>query len=71
MRGDSGSACTFRFCPNCGGTVSYYSEGMPDLTAIPIGTFADPAFPSPQYSVYEQRAHAWVTIVGDGIERFD
>ena len=71
LRGENDSICTFRFCPDCGGTVSYHNQGMPDLTAIPVGTFADPSFPSPQYSIYEQRAHAWVTIVGEGIEHFD
>ncbi|WP_420605738.1 GFA family protein [Novosphingopyxis sp.] len=70
-RGDNGSVCTFRFCPNCGGTISYQHEEMPDLTAVPIGAFADPSFLPPQYSVYEQRAHAWVSIVGEGIEHYD
>ena len=70
-RGDNGSVCTFRFCPNCGGTISYHHEEMPDLTAVPIGAFADPSFLPPQYSVYEQRAHAWVSIVGEGIEHYD
>jgi hypothetical protein len=30
-----------------------------------VGTFADPHFPSPHYSVYEDRKHAWLTISGD------
>ena len=70
-RGENGSACTFRFCPSCGGTVIYEHEEMPDLTAVPIGAFADPGFIPPQYSVYEERAHVWVAIVGEGIEHFD
>lgn len=70
-RGDNGSDCTFRFCPNCGGTVSYHHDKMPDLTAVPVAGFADPSFMPPQYSVYEERAHSWVSIVGEGIEHFD
>lgn len=70
-RGKNGSVCTFRFCPSCGGTVSYKHEEMPDLTAVPVGAFADPAFLPPQYSVYEERAHRWVAIVGKDIEHFD
>jgi hypothetical protein len=70
-RGDSGSLATFRFCPSCGGTIAYVTEGMPGLTAIPVGTFAEPDFPPPIYSVYEGRRHAWVAISGDGIEHFD
>jgi len=68
--GDSGGKATFRFCPTCGSTVAYKAEGLPGLTAIAIGAFADPGFPPPDYSVYESRKHAWVEIVGEGIERF-
>ena len=42
-----------------------------ELIAIPIGTFADPAFLQPDYSVYEARKYSWVAIVGDDIERHD
>ena len=38
------------------------------LTATVTG---DPAFPQPQYSVWEQRKHEWVAIVGDAVEHFD
>jgi hypothetical protein len=69
--GDSGSLATFRFCPDCGCTVAYVAEGLPGLTAIPVGAFADPEFPPPQYSVYEERKHAWVAITGADIEHFD
>ncbi|HVJ00032.1 MAG TPA: GFA family protein [Sphingomonas sp.] len=67
---ESGNRATFLFCPVCGGTIAYASEGVPGLTAIPLGTFADPDFPPPDYSVYEGRKHAWVAIVGDGIEHW-
>lgn len=69
--GDSGALATFRFCPRCGATVAYVSEGMPGLTAIPVGAFADPDFPPPTYSVYEERKHAWVALIGGGIEHWD
>lgn len=69
--GDSGNRATFRFCPRCGGTIAYTSEGLPGLIAIPVGTFADPAFPPPDYSVFELRKHAWVAVIGDAIEHFD
>jgi hypothetical protein len=67
--GDSGSLATFRFCPRCSATIAYVSEGMPGVTAVPIGAFADPTFPAPSYSVYENRKHSWVAILGDDIER--
>lgn len=66
--GDSGVPATFRFCPVCGATISYVHAGMPGLTAVPVGAFADPAFPPPEYSVYEERKHAWVAVVGEGID---
>lgn len=69
--GENGSSAIFRFCPSCGGTVAYVHDGMPGLTAIPLGAFADPSFPPPSYSVYEGRKHSWVTISSEGIEHFD
>lgn len=62
--GDEGSRTTFRFCPECGSTVFYTSEGLGSI-AIPVGAFADPAFPSPTFSVYEERMHSWVAVPPD------
>jgi hypothetical protein len=45
-------------------------DRMPGVTAIPIGTFADPDFSPPEYSVYEERMHKWIAILGDDIEHF-
>ena len=69
--GDEGATATFRFCPGCGSTVSYVNESMPGLVAVPVGTFADPSFPAPTISVYEGRQHAWVAVLGDGVERWE
>ncbi len=66
--GDSGFVGVFHFCPNCGATVFYKAGPFPDLTAVAIGAFNDPAFPSPSVSIYENRKHQWVEIVGEGIE---
>lgn len=55
----------FNFCPQCGSTVFYSSGDSEDLIAIPVGAFADPAFPPPQVSVWEQRKHGWVTVPGE------
>ena len=69
--GDSGPPASFRFCPICGSTVGYQAEGLPGLTAIAVGAFADPAFPPPVYSVYEGRKHGWVSIIGEGIDHLE
>jgi hypothetical protein len=63
--GDEGGRGTFHFCPACGATVYYQIEGLPDVTVIPVGAFADPTFPEPRVSVYEARRHAWVSIPAD------
>ncbi len=58
--GDEGSKVTFHFCPQCGATVYYEPEGLEEFLAIPVGAFADPDFPAPTVSVYEERKHQWV-----------
>lgn len=65
---DSGNVAVFHFCPNCGSTVYYHGAAQPDLIAVPVGAFADSRFPPPVYSVYEERKHAWLDIIGDDIE---
>jgi hypothetical protein len=62
---DSGHRATYQFC---GSTVAYVIEGWPGVTAIPLGAFADPEFPQPTFSVYEQRKHAWVKILGERVD---
>lgn len=58
--GDEGPGARFHFCPRCGATVYYEPLSLPDFVAIPVGAFADPAFPAPTVSVYEERMHGWV-----------
>ena len=67
--GDGGNVATFLFCPDCGATIAYRIDAMEGLVAIPLGAFADPAFPPPSVSNYENRKHPWVAILGDAIER--
>jgi hypothetical protein len=50
------------FCPACGATVYFTAEGSDDLIAVPVGAFADPAFPAPTISVYEDRKHHWLQL---------
>lgn len=58
--GDEGGGATFHFCPQCGATVYYLLADLPDYFGIPVGAFADPSFPAPQISIYEERMHSWV-----------
>ncbi|WP_176300489.1 GFA family protein [Burkholderia vietnamiensis] len=68
--GDSGSKSTFHFCHTCGATVYYTNEEREDSIIIPVGAFADPTFPAPNFSVYEERMHSWVEMP-PGIEHMD
>jgi len=68
--GDEGGVARFHFCPECGATVFYLLDAMPDVVGIPVGAFADPDFPSPAVSVYEGRMHRWVGLPRD-IEHID
>jgi hypothetical protein len=63
--GDEGTRAKFHFCPGCGATVYYEMEAMPEYVAVPVGAFADPGFPPPTVSVYEERMHSWVIPPAD------
>jgi len=63
LRGEA----VFHFCPECGATVYYTIKGLPRSVAVPVGAFADPSFPPPVRSVWEERQHSWVRLP-DGIE---
>lgn len=60
--GDEGPGAEFHFCPTCGDTVFYVPLWRSDAIVIPVGAFADPGFPPPTMSVYEDRMHRWVTV---------
>jgi hypothetical protein len=63
-QGESGGTATFHFCPTCGSTVYWEADGIPGFVTVATGAFADPDFPPPQVSVYEDRQHGWVPAVG-------
>jgi len=69
--GPSGHQMSYQFCPECGATVIYRSEGAPDVVVIPIGAFADPSFPPPRFSIYEGSKHPWTVVQGDDVEHSD
>ena len=65
---ESGHKLAYQFCPECGSTVAYGGANYPGVVAVPIGAFADPAFPPPRFSVYEHRKHPWTVVLGDDVE---
>ena len=62
---DEGYWGRHHFCPRCGATVYYEFDAMAEFVAIPVGAFADPAFPPPSISIYETRMHGWVVPPAD------
>ena len=56
---DSGNRVTTHFCPGCGSTIFWELQVAPDLIAVAIGAFADPSFPDPKHSVFENMRHRW------------
>jgi hypothetical protein len=59
---EEGGEIRFGFCPRCGATVHYEIDDVEGHIAIPVGAFADPGFPAPWVSVYEERMHPWVVL---------
>jgi hypothetical protein len=51
------------FCPTCGSTVYYYRKSDPARTGVRVGAFADPSFPPPMGSGFEEYAHPWVANI--------
>lgn len=71
VTGESGTTAIFRFCPRCGSTVSYATDGVPGMITVAVGAFSDPRFPPPTISGFEEYRHRWVVVSGDGVEHFD
>ncbi|NOJ47815.1 hypothetical protein HCN50_16425 [Bradyrhizobium sp. WSM 1744] len=53
------------FCSTCGSTVYWESESFPGRVIVAIGNFADPSFPAPTVSVWEESRHPWVSLPPD------
>jgi len=59
---DSGQPFVTHFCPNFGTSVYWRADKLPGLVGVAVGAFADPSFPLPERSVWEQSRHAWVEV---------
>jgi len=59
---DVGKLVTFHFCPECGSTVFWEPERMPQLIGVAVGAFGDPSFPKPEQSVFTTCKHAWLSL---------
>lgn len=59
---DSGQPFHMFFCPICGTTLWFYSARDPSRVGIAVGAFADPSFPKPDRTVFDESKHAWVVF---------
>jgi hypothetical protein len=57
-----GRKVRFHFCPDCGTTLFWYPDTGPDIIGIALGAFADPSFPEPTASAWEEAQHPWVAF---------
>ena len=60
--GQEGRKLRLHFCPDCGTTVYGEVDARPGLIGISVGAFADPNFPAPTRSIWEQSRHSWVAF---------
>jgi len=66
---DSGFEIRFHFCPNCGSSVFWEGDRNPATYGIAVGCFADPDFPAPTSSGWEESMHRWLGLPA-GAARF-
>ncbi|MEZ8100679.1 GFA family protein [Vibrio bivalvicida] len=57
---DSGNQVTYSFCPRCSTTMLLSLQAAPGFTVVPVGVFNEQDFPTPSFSVYEEKKHGWV-----------
>jgi hypothetical protein len=65
--GQAGRKVRFYFCPNCGTSLYWDADVRPDWYLVAVGAFADPDFPPPSLSIFEESKHAW-TRLPDGMK---
>lgn len=57
-----GRKLRFRFCPDCGTSLYWEGDVRPDWCVVAVGAFADPDFPPPSVSIYEESKHRWIQL---------
>lgn len=61
---ESGGKIHTYFCPNCGSTIYWKADNLPSMIGVAVGAIADPTYPAPARSVFEQSKHGWVQMDG-------
>jgi hypothetical protein len=63
FRNCSRTGVTLYFCPVCSSTVYYVLADTPENIGVKIGCFADPTFPPPMVSGFEEYKFPWAMNV--------
>ena len=63
--GAQGRKVRASFCPDCGTTVYWKADRLPDFIGVAVGCFADPGHPPPARSIWEGTKHPWVEVEAD------
>jgi hypothetical protein len=66
----SGGKVHAYFCASCGSTVYWKAENLPTFVGVAVGALADPTYPAPVRSIFEQSKHSWVQIEGAAVRHF-
>ena len=69
-----GTSLYWEACPTghihpCGRSVHWEADARPDTYILAVGTFADPSFPPPSVSIFEESKHTWMQLP-DGTKHF-
>jgi hypothetical protein len=59
----SGASVTYTFCPTCGSTVYWVSDGEFGILGISAGNIVGSVLPSPGMELYTENRHNWVPPV--------
>jgi len=65
--GQEGRKVRFHFCPNCGTSLYWEADIRPGWCVVAVGAFAEPDFPPPSISIFEETQHQW-TQLPEGIK---
>lgn len=60
--GQDGRKLRMHFCPDCGTSVYWEPDFLRGYLGIAVGAFADPQFPMPVRSAWEQSRHPWLAF---------
>ncbi|WP_246623795.1 GFA family protein [Sphingomonas colocasiae] len=58
----SGFDVDFHFCGECGSSLWWEPQRMPDRVGVAVGAFADPGFPMPEQAVWCDERHRWLEL---------